>query len=94
MFALEKRFQYKEAVEAYKAAAAIGEGCQIGLNSGWQGLIKSYWLVLQALDILLFNSIASCIDVEKVAVQSNCSNIAHCLNLLGDFKEAEAFCFK
>ena len=46
-FKLEKHFQYKEAVEAYKAAAAIGEGCQIGLDSGWQGLIMSYWLVLQ-----------------------------------------------
>ena len=46
----QQYFQYKEAVEKYKTAAEIGEGCQIGLDSGWQGLIKAYWLVLKLLD--------------------------------------------
>merc|ERR1719341_928394 len=62
--ALFKGKKYNEAAVKYKTAAAIGEGCKVGLDSGWQGLIKAY------------------------------CNIAHCLNLLGDCKEAEAFCFK
>ena len=38
-------FQYNAAVEMYKTAAAIGEGCKVGLDSGWKGLIKAYWFV-------------------------------------------------
>ena len=42
---IRQYFQYNEAAVKYKTAAAIGEGCKVGLDSGWQGLIKAYWLV-------------------------------------------------